>query len=149
MRIEVERWLTMGIAWTAAPISLYAESLAERGDVYEALKLLDHAISRGQSDDVHWCEAELNRVKGNLLLINSTDTPSGTEEAYWRAIEIARAQSAKSIELRASMSLALLLQSTGKPDQAIELLQPVYNWFTEGLDSKDLMQAKELLGELM
>jgi predicted ATPase len=148
MAAEVERWLKMGIAWTAAPISLYAEALAEMGDVAEALKLLDHAISRGQRDDVHWYEAELHRIKGNLLLIDSTADPSGVEDAYWRAIEVARAQSAKSMELRASMSLALLWQSMDKSEQALELLHPVYDWFTEGLDTRDLIQANALLAEL-
>ena len=148
MREEVDRWLKLGIAWAAAPISLYAESLAEMGDVDEALKLIDHSIDRGQSDDVRWCEAQLYRIKGNLLLINSTETQSEAEEAYWRAIEIARTQSAKSVELSASMSLALLWQSMGKSAQAIELLQPVYDWFTEGLDTRNLIQAKELLVEL-
>ena len=140
--------IKMGIAWTAAPISLYAEALAEMGDVDEALQLLEHAISRGQRDDVHWYEAELHRIKGNLLLINSTAARSGAEEVYWRAIEVARAQSAKSMELRASMSLALLWQSMGKSEQALGLLHPVYDWFTEGLDTRDLIQAKALLAEL-
>ena len=148
MREQAGRWLEMGIAWTAAPNSLYAESLAEMGDVDEALNLLDHEINRGQSNGVHWYEAELNRIKGNLLLMNSTNTRSEAEESYWRAIEVARAQSAKSMELRASMSLALLWQSMGKSDQAIELLQPVYDWFTEGLDTRDLVQANELLVDL-
>jgi tetratricopeptide (TPR) repeat protein len=148
MREEVDRWLKLGIAWAAAPISLYAESLAEMGEVDEALKLLDHSIDRGQNDDVHWCEAQLYNIKGNLLLINSIETQSEAEEMYRRAIEISRGQNAKSVELRASTSLALLWQSTGKSDQAIELLQPVYDWFTEGLDTRDLIQANELLIEL-
>jgi class 3 adenylate cyclase/tetratricopeptide (TPR) repeat protein len=148
MREEVDRWLKLGIAWAAAPISLYAETLAEMGDVDEALKLLDHSINRGQSDDVRWCEAQLYCIRGNLLLINSTETQSGAEEMYRRAIEVAREQNAKSVELRASMSLALLWQSMGKSDQALELLQPVYDWFTEGLDTKDLIQANELLLQL-
>jgi len=148
MHEEVDRWLKLGIAWASAPISLYAECLAETGDLDEGLRLLDHSIKRGQADDVRWCEAQLYHVKGNLLLIGSTGNKSGAEEMYWRAIEVARGQNAKSVELRASMSMALLLQSTGKPEQALELLQPVYDWFTEGLDTKDLVQAKELLVEL-
>jgi predicted ATPase len=98
---------------------------------------------------VLWCEAQLYHKKGNLLLlINSTGTQSEAKEMYWRAIEVAREQSAKSVELRASMSLALLWQSMGKSEQALELLQPVYDWFTEGLDTRDLIQANALLAEL-
>ena len=73
------------------------------------------------------------------------EAPSGAEDAFKRAIEIAREQNAKSLELRAAMDLASLWGVRGKADQARELLCPVYEWFTEGLDTSDLRQAKELL----
>ncbi len=148
MREEANRYLQAGIAWAALPISLCAESLAQTGEVDEGLKLIEDAIIISQSDDVHWCEAELYRVKGRLLLGNSAKTKSGAEEAFLQAIEIARSQNAKSLELRSSADLARLWQSEGKTDQARELLYPVFDWFTEGFDTNDLIQAKELLSEL-
>ena len=81
---------------------------------------------------MHWYETELYRIKGNLLLMSSTENQSEAGEACWRTIEVARAQSAQSVELLASMSLALLWRQMGKSEQAIELLQPVYDWFTAG-----------------
>lgn len=148
MREEANRYLQTGIAWSALPISLYAESMAQTGEVKEGLKLLEDTINKGLSDDVHWCLAELHRVKGRLLLGNSTKAQSGAEEEFLEAIEIARAQNAKSLELRSSADLARLWQSEGKTEQARELLYPVYDWFTEGFDTNDLIQAKELLSEL-
>ena len=148
MRVEVNRLLEASIAWAALPISFCAESLAQTGEMVEGLKLIEDAIIVSQSDEVHWCEAELYRVKGRLLLGNSAKTQSGAEEAFLQAIEIARVQNAKSLELRSSVDLARLWQSEGKTDQARELLYPVYDWFTEGFDTNDLIQAKELLSEL-
>jgi predicted ATPase len=108
-------------------------------------------------------EAELYRLKGELSLqsavrspqseIPNTQhlTPSTQEEAeacFHKAIEIARKQSAKSLELRAVMSLSRLWQQQGKKAEAHQLLAPVYHWFTEGFDTKDLQEAKALLDEL-
>jgi predicted ATPase len=70
------------------------------------------------------------------------------EECFWKAIEIARKQQAKSLELRAVMSLARLWQQQGKRAEAHQMLTEVYNWFTEGFDTKDLQEAKTLLEEL-
>jgi hypothetical protein len=80
--------------------------------------------------------------------MSSSENQSEAEETYRRAIEVARAQNAKSVELRASMNLALLWRPLGKSEQAIELHQPVHDWFTEGLDTKDLVRANEFLVEL-
>ena len=145
---SAEQWLEKGNPWSAAPILLVAESLGQMGEVKEALKLVEDTISLGQRRDVHWCEAELYRVKGMLLHSNSTEAPSAAEDAFKKAIEIAREQNAKSLELRAAVDLAILWKSGGKTDQAHELLRPVYEWFTEGFDTADLRQAKKLLEEL-
>jgi predicted ATPase len=125
---------------------MVAESFAQIGEVQEGLELLETSISLGQRDGVHLCEAELYRVKGNMLLGISMQAEA--EEAFERAIEIAGTQNARSLELRAAMSLAQLWQTEGKTDQAHELLHPIYDWFTEGLDTADLRQANALLKEL-
>ncbi len=146
MRESVERWEDVGNSWTAVPISMVAESFAQIGEVQEGLELLENSISLGQRDGVHLCEAELYRVKGNMLL--GISMQAAAEEAFERGMEIAGAQNARSLELRAAVSLAQLWQTEGKFDQARELLHPIYDWFTEGLDTPDLRQANALLKEL-
>ncbi len=97
-------------------------------------------------------EAELYRLKGELLLqLRVKSEKLGVkevEECFHQAIDIARRQSAKSLELRAATSLARLWQKQGKQKEARELLAPVYSWFTEGFDTADLKEAKALLDEL-
>jgi predicted ATPase len=91
-------------------------------------------------------QAELRRLRGEVLMRTGEDV----EAASWlqRAIDTARSQQAKSLELRAATSLARLWRDQGKPAQAHDLLAPVYGWFTEGFDTQDLKDAKALLEEL-
>src|SRR5262249_40600667 len=97
-------------------------------------------------------EAEVYRIKGTLTLQSQVQSHKSkvekAEECFLKAIEIAQKQQAKSLELRAVMSLARLWQSQGKRDDARNLLAEMYNWFTEGFDTKDLQEAKVLLEEL-
>ncbi len=93
-------------------------------------------------------EAELNRLTGELLLISDPKAQPAADAYFRKAIEIAKAQSAKSWELRATMSLARLLDRQGKRDEARAMLAEIYNWFTEGFDTRDLKDAKALLEEL-
>ena len=95
-----------------------------------------------------WFEAEVNRVAGEIAL-KSPEHDAAKAEAYFeRALAVARQQQAKSWELRAAMSMARLWRDQGKPQQARELLAPVYGWFTEGFDTLDLKEAKALLDVL-
>jgi predicted ATPase len=94
-----------------------------------------------------WWEAEVNRIAGEIAR-KSDDDGLKAEKYFERALTVARQQQAKSWELRASMSLARLWRDQGKVQQARELLAPVYGWFSEGFDTRDLKEAKELLGEL-
>jgi len=148
MRDLVDRRLELGTAWNSIPISLIAEILAGIGEQQEALSLLDENICLSQRDDVHWCEAELYRVKGVLLLGNEAQDPTAAEQAFNQAIEIAQRQQAKSLELRATVDLARLWQARGETDQARARLRPIYDWFTEGLDTADLVEARTLLEAL-
>jgi predicted ATPase len=107
----------------------------------EALTLVDTTGER-------WYEPELYRLKGALLLQQSLDNSTEAEACFHQAIMIAQNQQAKSLELRASTSLARLWQSQGKRQEAYDLLEPVYHWFTEGFDTADLKDAKALLHEL-
>jgi len=88
------------------------------------------------------------RLKGELLLKQDNSNTAEAQKCFERAIEIARKQSAKSLELRATMSLARLLDKRGKRDEARAMLADIYNWFTEGFDTADLKDAKALLDEL-
>ncbi len=93
-------------------------------------------------------EAEVHRVKGDLLLSRSAKNTAEAEASYEQAIAVARRQSAKSPELRAATSLARLWHKQGKAAEARALLAPVYDWFTEGFDTADLKDARTLLDEL-
>jgi predicted ATPase len=93
-------------------------------------------------------EAELYRLRGDLLRSDGTQAEAEAEAEYERAIEIARAQKAKSWELRASTSLARLRVDQGRRAQALELLTPIYSSFTEGFGTRDLQEARILLDTL-
>ena len=93
-------------------------------------------------------EAEICRVAREIALWSRQPDLEGAQAHVERALKVARAQQAKSLELRAAMSMARLLRDLGKRDEARELLAPIYGWFTEGFDTLDLKQAKALLDEL-
>jgi predicted ATPase len=109
-----------------------------RTSLDEAFKFID------ETDERYW-EAELFRLKGELLLMD--EDVAGAEACLNKAIEISQKQSAKSLELRAAMSLSRLWSKHGKTTKAKKLLAEVYNWFTEGFDTPDLIEAKALLNE--
>jgi predicted ATPase len=95
-----------------------------------------------------WFEAEVNRTAGEIALLSPEPDAAKAEAYFERALAVARAQQAKSWELRAAMSMARLWRDQGKRDEARDLLAPVYGWFTEGFDTLDLKEAKALLDEL-
>ncbi|RIK71195.1 hypothetical protein DCC62_22095 [candidate division KSB1 bacterium] len=129
--------------WHAEMAEVYGKmSQPEKGLelLAESLTVVDKTVHR------MW-EAELHRIKGELLLLQG-EAESEVEACYEKALAVARKQEAKSFELRAAMSLGRLWQSQGKNEQAKELLNKVYNWFTEGFETRDLREAKQLLAEL-
>jgi len=101
-----------------------------------------------QATKERWCEAEANRVAGEIVLKSPKPDVAKAQEYFERALAVARAQQAKSWELRAATSMARLLSDQGKRRTARDLLAPIYAWFTEGFDTSDLRKAKVLLGEL-
>jgi predicted ATPase len=129
-------------------LSWLAAAHAELGQFDDAWRCLGDAITGIETSKERWYEAEVNRIAGEVAL-RSPDPDATRAEAYFeRALAVARAQQAKSWELRAAMSLARLWCYQGKRDEARDLLAPIYGWFTEGFDSLDLREAKALLGEL-
>jgi len=111
-----------------------------------AWRCIEDATIAVETTKETWYEAEVNRMAGEVALLSPE--PEKAEAHFERALSVARQQQAKSWELRASMSLARLWRDQGKPRQARELLAPVYGWFTEGFDTRDLKEAKALLAEL-
>ena len=124
------------------------EAEAEAGQVETGLSKLSELIGSVEKTGQRWLDAELHRVRGELLrLCDPPDVPA-CEDALQRAINIAKSQQTKTFELRAAMRLARLWRDQGKRNEARDLLAPVYNWFTEGFDTRDLKEAKTLLGAL-
>ena len=125
-----------------------AIAYAELGQFDDAWRCIDDAIDKKEKSKEKWGEAEVHRIAGEIA-VNSPEPNAAKAEAYFeRALAVARQQQAKSWELRASMSLARLWRDQGKVQQARELLAPVYGWFTEGFDTRDLKEAKALLEQL-
>ena len=96
-----------------------------------------------------WCEAEINRIAGEIALKPQERDTAKAEKHFQRSLAVARQQQAKSWELRAAMSVARLWRDQGKRQEARELLAPVFGWFTEGFDTLDLKEAKALLDDLV
>ena len=113
-----------------------------------ATRCIEEAITAVETTGEGWCEAEVNRVAGEIALLSPEPEKAKAEQYFDRALEVARNQQAKSWELRAAMSMARLWRDQGKRTQARDLLAPVYGWFTEGFDTLDLKEAKALLDEL-
>ena len=127
--------------------ALLAAALSKTGHVAEGLRALDEAFADVQQTGERWLEAELHRLKGELLFQKPSDNSAEAETCFQKALDIARQQQAKSWELRSANSLARLWQSQGKSAEARELLAGIYGWFTEGFDTPDLIDAKVLLEE--
>jgi predicted ATPase len=130
----------------------YLASLAEAygtlGQAGEGLTLLSEALAAVHKTAERFCEAELYRLKGELLLVRSAENSEKAETCFQQALTVARRQQAKSWELRAAASLSRLWQHQGKCQEAYDLLAPVYGWFTEGFDTTDLQEARALLAAL-
>jgi predicted ATPase len=125
-----------------------AAAYTDLGQLDDAWRCAGEAKSTIETTGERWCEAEVNRVTGEIALMSPKRDVSLAESDFERSLAIARQQQAKSWELRASMSLARLWRDQGKAQQARELLAPVYGWFSEGFDTLDLKEAKALLDAL-
>ena len=129
-------------------LSHLSGAYAELGQFDDAWRCIGEAMTAVDTTKERWCEAEVHRVAGEIALKSSEHDVAKAEAYFERALSIARQQQAKSWELRAAMSVARLWRDQGEVQQARELLAPIYGWFTEGFDTRDLKEAKVLLDEL-
>ena len=130
-------------------LCILAEAYMEADRLDDGLRALTEAQAAAEENDIRGRdEAEIHRLKGELLLKQDASNAAEAQSCFERAIEIAREQSAKSWELRATMSLARVLAKQGHGDEARTVLAEIYGWFTEGFDTADLKDAKALLDEL-
>ena len=129
-------------------LTMLAEAYESVGQPTEGLTVLADALTRVDTTGERWREVELHWLRGELLLAISAENHREAEACFRQALTIAHQQQAKSLELRATTSLARLWQSQGKQHAARNTLSDSYNWFTEGFDTKDLQEAKALLKEL-
>ena len=127
--------------------ALLAGYVGEEVGIVEGLRLVAEGLQMAHDNEDRMWEAELHRVRGELLLRHGADEGE-VEGCFRQAIEIARRQQARSLELRAAMSLTRLLKKQGKTAEALEALEEVYGWFTEGFDTPDLKESQALLQEL-
>lgn len=132
----------------AGRLTYLAQIYSKVGYAREGLELLNEAQAIVHATGGRMYEAELHRLRGEILLRQSSDQSVEAETCFHQAHDIARRQEAKSWELRAAMSLVRLWQQQGKRDEARERLAPIYDWFTEGFDTGDLQEATYLLNEL-
>jgi class 3 adenylate cyclase/tetratricopeptide (TPR) repeat protein len=131
----------LGVGW-------FAEGLRKVGRYDDALGALTLAISRAAKHGQHYVDAELHRLRAEVLLDKDGNAVEEAEGLFGQSLEIARRQEARLFELRAATSLARLLRDQGKRAEARAVLAPIYEWFTEGFDTGDLIAAKALLDEL-
>jgi predicted ATPase len=129
-------------------LSLLAEALGQAGQAEAGVTVVTEALTRVAATEERWWEAEVHRLRGELLLQLPFPDIGQAETCFQQALDIARRQRAKALELRATLSLSRLWQQQGKREAAQQVLAPVYGWFSEGLDTADLQDAKALLDAL-
>jgi class 3 adenylate cyclase/predicted ATPase len=145
----IAEWqLTASSVWMPFFLLQLAEVQAKVQKFEDARRSIAEAVTAIERSKEAWCEPEVNRVAGEIALLSPEREVAKARASFERALAVARQQQAKSWELRAAMSMARLWRDQGKRDEARDLLAPVYGWFTEGFDTRDLKEAKALLDEL-
>jgi predicted ATPase len=129
-------------------LSLLAEAYGQAGQIEAGLAALTEAVTLVAATEERWWEAELYRLQGELLGQLPLPDVVQTEACFQQALDVARRQQAKALDLRAALSLGRLWQGQGKHAVARQQLAEIYRWFTEGFDTPDLQEAKALLGAL-
>jgi predicted ATPase len=148
VRQGIAAWRATGAAlFVSCFCTMLADVCDHLGHTADGLQALAEAHTLMEHHEERWWEAEIYRLRG-VLLLRQLGTPQTEAEAWLqRALDVARRQEAKSLELRAAMSLGRLWQQQGKRQEAYNLLAPIYHWFTEGFDTADLQDARALLAE--
>jgi predicted ATPase len=134
--------------WRPFYLSCLAAAYADLTQFDAAWYTISEAAKAIETTGELWCEAEVHRTAGEITRRSPELDPAKAEAYFKRALAVARQQQAKSLELRAATSMARLWRDQGKRDEARDLLAPVYGWFTESFDTRDLKDAKVLLDEL-
>jgi predicted ATPase len=129
-------------------LGLLAEAYGQVGQPEAGVRAVAEALTLVATTEVQWWAAEVHRLKGALLVQLLNPDVSQAEACFQQALDVAHSQQAKSLELRAALSLSRLWQQQGKGYEARQLLAEVYGWFTEGFETPDLQEAKALLAEL-
>jgi len=132
----------------ARTYALLAEACGRTDDSSVGLKTVSEDMSLMAAVEDRSHDADLRRIKGELLMMQGAESATEAERCFRTGIEVARAQKGKSLELRATVSLARLLAKQGRRDDGRVMLAEIYDWFTEGFDTADLKDAKSLLDEL-
>jgi len=148
VRRALEGRKRLGIGSPPSAIAMLVEAHLAMKQPAQGLEVHEEAFSRVEPTGERFYEPELYRLKGELLLAQDASNAAQAEQSFRTAIEISRKQHAKSWELRATTSLARMLKSTDRRDEARAMLADIYNWFTEGFDTADLKDARALLEEL-
>jgi predicted ATPase len=146
--VDAARAIGAGVGLTGF-LTLLAEVYGQAGQPEVGLNILAEALTIANRHGERYYTAEIHRLTGELLLIHAPDAPAAAETAFQHALDLARRQHAKALELRAAISLSRLWQQQGKGAAAHRLLAEVHGWFTEGWDTADLRQAVALLEELV
>ena len=145
----VPAWRSIGSKlWMPNYLSYLARAYAEIGQLNDAWRCIGEAMTAVETTKEGLWEAEVHRMAGEIALLSPEPDAAKAQGCFEQALAVARQQQAKSWELRAAMSMARLWRDQGKRDEARDLLAPVYGWFTEGFDARDLKEAKMLLDEL-
>src|SRR5207249_2642538 len=134
--------------WMPLWLSYLTRANAEIGQFDNARRCIGEAMAAVETAKERWCEAEVNRIGGEIALLSPEPDLAIAEAYFARALAVAREQQAKSWELRAAMSMARLWRDEGKWNATRKLRAPVYGWLSEGLDTRDLKKAKDLRGVL-
>jgi predicted ATPase len=129
-------------------LGLLSEALGLAGDIEAGLEVLAEALASAEASGARGNDAELHRLRGDLLGRLPSSDWAEVEVCFRKALVVAREQGTRGFELRAAASLARLLRDQGRRDEAREVLTPIYGWFTEGFDTADLKDAAKLLSEL-
>jgi predicted ATPase len=139
-------WRSTGASlWMPVHLAHLISAYADVGRFDEAQRCIDEAMALMQQTKERWYEPDIHRIAGEVALRSSDPDPGRAEALFTQALDVARAQQAKSFELRAATSLASLWHEQGRSDEARNLLAPIYNWYSEGFNTHDLRQAKGVL----
>jgi predicted ATPase len=134
--------------WMPSVLLAFGKAYSDLGQHEDAWRCVNEGLTTLKQTKETWFEAEAYRIAGDIALTSPSHDAVKAQTYFERALSVARERQAKSWELRAAMSMARLWRDRGKRDEARELLAPVYGWFTEGFDTRDLREAKALLDEL-